>query len=43
VLNPERLNRGVRQVSLDGQPLPDGLIPLVDDGREHQVQVLLGR
>ena len=43
VLNPERLNRGVKQVSLDGRPLPDGLIPLVDDGREHQVQVLLGR
>ena len=43
VSNPERLNRGVKQVSLDGRLLPDGLIPLVDDGHEHQVQVLLGR
>ena len=43
VSNPERLNRGVKQVSLDGRLLPDGLIPLVDDGREHRVQVLLGR
>jgi len=43
VSNPERLNRGVKQVSLDGRLLPDGVIPLVDDGREHWVKVLLGR
>jgi len=43
VLNPERLNRGVKQVCVDGQPVPDGLISLLDDGQEHQVQVLLGR
>jgi hypothetical protein len=30
-------------VVLDGTPLPnDGLIPLVDDGGPHQVQVVLG-
>jgi cellobiose phosphorylase len=43
VLNPERLNRGVKQVSLDGRLLSNGLIPLTDDGLEHRVQVLMGR
>jgi cyclic beta-1,2-glucan synthetase len=43
VSNPERLNQGVKQVFLDGRPLPDGLIPLVDDGLEHRAQVLMGR
>jgi cellobiose phosphorylase len=43
VSNPERLNRGVKQISLDGQPLPVALIPLVDDGQAHRVQVLMGR
>ena len=43
VLNPERLNRGVKQVSLDGRLLSNGLISLTDDGLEHRVQVLMGR
>ncbi|MFN2116053.1 MAG: GH36-type glycosyl hydrolase domain-containing protein [Candidatus Promineifilaceae bacterium] len=42
VLNPERRNRGVKEVYLDGQTISDGLITLVDDGQEHQVQVLMG-
>ena len=42
VENPEGLNHGIRQVQLDGMPVPDGLIPLTDDGRQHAVQVLMG-
>jgi len=43
VENPEGVCRGVSRVILDGTPLPgDGLVPLSDDGREHQVQVVLG-
>jgi len=43
VQNPKRVCRGVSRVSLDGTPLPgEGVVPLSDDGREHQVQVVLG-
>ncbi len=36
------VNRGVRQVTLEGKGLPGNKIPLLDDGRQHQVQVLMG-
>ena len=42
VENPDGVNRGIRQVFLDGKPLPDKLIPLVDDGGQHAVHVLMG-
>jgi cyclic beta-1,2-glucan synthetase len=43
VENPNGVCRGVSRVSLDGVLLPPGaLVPLSDDGREHQVQVVLG-
>jgi cyclic beta-1,2-glucan synthetase len=30
------------QAALDGNPIADGSIPLVDDGREHSVEIRLG-
>jgi cyclic beta-1,2-glucan synthetase len=43
VENPRGVCRGVARLSLDGNPLQnDALIPLVDDGEEHQVRVVLG-
>jgi cyclic beta-1,2-glucan synthetase len=43
VENPKGVSRGVSGVSLDGTPLPgEALVPLSDDGREHQVRVVLG-
>ena len=42
VENPHNVNRGIRQVLLDGNPLPDNLIPLVDDGQQHEVRVVMG-
>ncbi|HEX7974300.1 MAG TPA: hypothetical protein VF498_07820, partial [Anaerolineales bacterium] len=42
VKNPNGVSRGVRQVALDGAVLPDGKTPLAGDGREHEVQVILG-
>ncbi|RIK54284.1 MAG: hypothetical protein DCC57_07000, partial [Chloroflexi bacterium] len=41
VENPDGVQRGETIVSLDGQPLPSGRVPLVDDGQEHQVRVVL--
>jgi cyclic beta-1,2-glucan synthetase len=42
VQNPAGTNRGVQQVTLDGQAVPDRVIELVDDGREHRVEVVMG-
>ncbi len=43
VVNPDHVNSGVRAVTLDGQTLPDNLIPVLADGRTHSVHVVLGR
>jgi cyclic beta-1,2-glucan synthetase len=44
VANPDGVCRGVSGISLDGTPLsPEALVPLSDDGREHRVEVVLGR
>jgi cyclic beta-1,2-glucan synthetase len=42
VENPKGVNRGVRQVLLDGNLLTEILFPLVDDGHQHEVLVLMG-
>ena len=39
VNNPDGVNRGIRQILLDGNPLPNNLIPLADDGKQHEVIV----
>jgi len=41
VENPAGVNRGVRQIKLDGNVLNGNEIPLLDDGGRHQVNVLL--
>jgi cyclic beta-1,2-glucan synthetase len=35
-------DRGPLRLTLDGNPLPDAFLPLVDDGREHRVRAVLG-
>jgi cyclic beta-1,2-glucan synthetase len=42
VENPDRVCRGVAEISLDGKLLPDGKIPLLKDQAAHQVRVRLG-
>ncbi|MDP2966598.1 MAG: glucoamylase family protein [Pelolinea sp.] len=42
VHNPEHVARHVQQMLLDGQPLNDESIPLVDDKQEHRVVVTMG-
>ncbi len=42
VENPNGVNRGVRQAVLDGMLLPDNRVPLTDDGRQHEVRVVMG-
>ena len=42
VENPQKVNRGILQIMLDGNPLTDNLIPLVDDGQPHDVRIVMG-
>ncbi|MHC1783819.1 MAG: glucoamylase family protein [Anaerolineaceae bacterium] len=42
VSNPEHLAHGLRVVKLDGADLADKIIPLVDDGTDHLVEVVMG-
>ncbi|MBZ5559424.1 MAG: DUF3131 domain-containing protein [Acidobacteriia bacterium] len=42
VSNPSRRCRGVAAVTLDGTPVHAEAIPLVNDGRTHDVQIVLG-
>jgi cellobiose phosphorylase len=42
VENPAGLERGVRSVTVDGQPVSGGTVPLLNDGCEHDVRVELG-
>ena len=39
--NPHGLGRGVTRLSCDGTALPQDVIPLQDDGGQHQVVVSL--
>jgi hypothetical protein len=42
VHNPEHVACHVQKLLLDGLPLNDGSIPLVDDQQEHRVVVTMG-
>lgn len=42
VSNPEGRCRGIAEAELDGVPVDAGAIPLEDDGRTHQVRLVMG-
>jgi cellobiose phosphorylase len=42
VKNPSHVSKGVKQLLVDGKPVPGHVIPHVNDGKVHEVEVLLG-
>ncbi|MCL4562445.1 MAG: glycosyl transferase [Chloroflexi bacterium] len=42
VHNPGHVCSGVKSIALDGKPISGTLIPVLSDGTEHQVEVVLG-
>ncbi|MGB8212135.1 MAG: glucoamylase family protein [Anaerolineales bacterium] len=42
VENPLGVNQGVRQILLDGIPLPLNLIPLMENSQPHEIRVVMG-
>ncbi|HHV61310.1 MAG TPA: glycosyl transferase family 36 [Firmicutes bacterium] len=43
VVNPERVSRGVKQVTMDSKLLDSNLLPPLSDGKIHKVQVVMGK
>lgn len=43
VSNPEGVNKGVKSVILDGEEVPNKEIALVNDRKEHQIKVVMGK
>ncbi len=42
IRNPEHVCRGVKSVTVDGQALVGNVLPVFGDGRQHEVEVVLG-
>jgi cellobiose phosphorylase len=42
VENPDKVQRGIAKIALDGRVLADKTVPLSDDGKKHQVMVTMG-
>jgi cellobiose phosphorylase len=42
VENTGAANRGIREISLDGNTLSESMVPLINDGQTHEVRILLG-
>jgi cellobiose phosphorylase len=42
ILNPDRKSKGIKEVMIDGKPHTSNLLPLIGDGAEHQVKVVIG-
>jgi cyclic beta-1,2-glucan synthetase len=42
VENPRRVNSGVEQMLLDGEPIDPPILPRLSDGRPHEVRVTMG-
>ena len=43
VKNPDGVNQGIQRVLMDGDILTDNNIPLSNDSKQHEVQVLMGQ
>ncbi|MEL9939629.1 MAG: glycosyl transferase [Ignisphaera sp.] len=43
VKNEEHVNRGVKQIIVDGKPIEGNVVPAFNDGKEHHVLVIMGR
>ncbi len=42
VVNPQRVNGGIRSVTVDGQPYTSNLLPVFADGQSHAVKIVMG-
>lgn len=43
VNNPQKVSKGVKSVIVDGEPITGNTLPIFGDGKEHSVEVIMGR
>jgi cellobiose phosphorylase len=41
VKNPDHVSNGVKSVKIDGRAISGNVVPVAEDGKTHQVEVLL--
>ncbi len=42
VKNPEHISKGIKQILVNGQPINSNIVPILEKGKEHTVEVLMG-
>lgn len=42
IKNPHHVSKGVRSLVVDGKPVPGQVVPLFNDGKTHEVEVVMG-
>ena len=42
VKNPEHISKGIKQILVNGQPVNSNIVPILEKGKEHSVEVLMG-
>ena len=42
VKNPEHISKGIKQILVNGQPINSNIVPILEKGKEHSVEVLMG-
>ncbi len=43
VHNPQKVSKGVKSVVVDGEPIAGNTLPIFGDGKEHTVEVIMGK
>ena len=43
VNNPQKISKGVKSVTVDGEPVAGNTLPIFGDGKEHAVEVIMGK
>jgi len=43
VQNPEKISKGVKSMTVDGEPHPGNLIPIHNDTKHHIIKIVMGR
>jgi cellobiose phosphorylase len=42
IANPSHVQKGVKSVTVDGNPIEGNILPVFNDGKEHEVHVIMG-
>ena len=42
VKNPNHVSKGVKQVMVNGSPIETNIVPILEEGKKHSVEVIMG-